>query len=127
MRMFCHKTGVAIWLSVHAVTEALRRTHSANHEYANHPVPPMMSDCEGGGKTGNRCDNFIVIHRYIYHALDWMVTQLHVRKVKDTDTGMMPTSIDTPVRLRSLINNVGFSIEGDNMVELMNEDTGEGI
>ena len=56
-----------------------------------------------------------------------MVTQLHVRKVKDTDTGMMPTSIDTPVRIRSLINNVGFSIEGDDMKELMNEHTGEGI
>ena len=101
--------------------------HGANHEYAGHPVPPMMSDCEGGGKFGNRCDNFIVIHRYIQSALDWMVTHLHVRKVKDTDTGMMPTTLDTPVRLRSLINNVGFSIEGDNMTDLMNEHTGESI
>jgi len=127
MRMFCHKTGVALWLSVHAVTESLRRLHNTNHEYAGHPVPPMMSDCEGGGKFGNRCDNFIVIHRYIQSALDWMVTHLHVRKVKDTDTGMMPTTLDSPVRLRSLINNVGFSIEGDNMIDLMNEHTGEGI
>ena len=39
----------------------------------------------------------------------------------------MPTTLDSPVRLRSLINNVGFSIEGDNMVDLMDEHTGEGI
>ena len=128
MRMFCHKTGVALWLSVHAVTESLRRLHGTQHDYAGHPVPPMMSDCEGGGKFGNRCDNFMVIHRYIQHNLDWMITNLHVRKVKDTDTGMMPTTLDSPVRIRSLINNVGFSIDGENMIDLMNDEhTGESI
>ena len=55
----------------------------------------MMSDCEGGGKWSNRCDNFMVIHRYVQHAMDWMITNVHVRKVKDTDTGMMPTSLDS--------------------------------
>lgn len=127
MRMFCHRTGVAMWLTAHAVTEATRRVYGTNHEYAGHPVAPMMSDCEGGGKWSNRCDNFCVIARMVQHPLDWMVTQLHVRKVKDTDTGMMPTSLDSPVKIRSLINNVGFSIEGDNMIELIDEHTGEGI
>jgi len=127
MRTFCHKTGVALWLTAHAQTDALRKLHGANHEYAGHPIAPMMSDCEGGGKWSNRCDNFMVVHRYIQHNLDWMVTHLHVRKVKDTDTGMMPTTLDSPVRIRSLVNNVGFSIEGDNMIELIDEHTGESI
>ena len=128
MRMFCHKTGVALWLTAHAVTEATRRVYGANHEYAGHPVAPMMSDCEGGGKWSNRCDNFCVIARMVQHPLDWMITQLHVRKVKDTDTGMMPTSLSSPVRIRSLINNVGFSIEGENMIDLISDEhTGESI
>lgn len=123
MRMFCHKTGVALWLTAHAVTESLRKLHTSTHEYAGHPIAPMMSDCEGGGKWSNRCDNFIVLHRYVQHNLDWMITMLHVRKVKDTDTGMMPTTLDSPVQIRSIINNVGFSIGGHNMRELIDEHT----
>ena len=30
-------------------------------------MPPNASDIEGGGKFVNRCDDFIVIHRYIFH------------------------------------------------------------
>ena len=41
---------------------------------------------------------------------------------------MMPTSLDSPVRIRSLINNVGFSIEGDNVIDLIDDEhTGEGL
>ena len=99
-------------------TEALRKRHSDRHEYAGHPIPPMASDVEGGGKFVNRADDFIVIHRYIQHPTEWMNSLIHVRKVKDVDTGGRPTSIDSPIVLRSVKNNVGFEINGKNLLDL---------
>ena len=125
IRLFCHKTKVAVWLTAHAHSEALRKVHPTNHEYAGYPVAPKMSDIEGGGKWGNRCSNFISVHRMVQHPMDWMVTEMHVLKVKNTDTGMMPTSLLSPVKLRSIPNNVGFSIEGENLKELIDEYTGK--
>ena len=56
-----------------------------------------------------------------------MITELHVLKVKDTSTGGMPTTFQSPIKMRSVINNVGYSIEGENMMEIINEHTGESI
>jgi hypothetical protein len=121
MRIFCKTRQVSIWLNTHASTDALRKTHNDKHEYAGHPVPPMASDVEGGGKFVNRADDFIVIHRYIQHATDWMFSMIHIRKIKDTDTGGRPTSLDHPIRMRSVPNNVGFSIEGENILHKIKE------
>jgi len=118
MRVFCKKFEVSIWLNTHANTDALRKRHSDRHEYAGHPIPPMASDVEGGGKFVNRADDFIVIHRYIQHPTEWMNSMIHVRKVKDVDTGGRPTSIDAPIVLRSVKNNVGFEINGKNLLDL---------
>ena len=124
-RVFCKKHNVSIWLCTHAATEALRKKHGKNEEYEGHPIPPMASDVEGGGKFVNRADDFMVIHRYIQHPTDWMYSMLHIRKVKDIDTGGRPTGIDTPIRVKSIVNNVGFQI-GDStainstMIEQLN-------
>lgn len=117
MRLFCKKNNITIWLCCHAATEALRKKHNQMHEYYDHPIPPMASDIEGGGKFVNRADDFIVIHRYVQHPTDWMYNILHVRKVKDIDTGGRPTPIDAPIKLKSVINNVGFEINNLNLIE----------
>jgi len=115
-RLFCKSNKCTIWLNTHANTAALRFKHGINHEYGEHPIPPMAADVEGGGKFVNRADDFLVIHRYTQHPTDWMQSHIHVRKVKDTDTGGRPTSMDDPIRLRSVINNVGFEIGGINPI-----------
>ena len=46
-----------------------------------------MADVEGGGKWGNRADDVISIHRYTQHPTRWMVSDIHVVKVKETETG----------------------------------------
>lgn len=117
MRIFCKTTNVAIWLNTHAATEALRKKHGPKEMYDGHPIPPMASDVEGGGKFVNRADDFMVIHRYIQHPTDWMYSMIHMRKVKDIDTGGRPTPIDEPIRLRSIVNNVGFEINGQNLIQ----------
>jgi hypothetical protein len=85
----------------------------------------MASDVEGGGKFVNRADDFIVIHRYIQHPTDWMYSMIHIRKVKDVDTGGRPTPIDAPIKMKSLINNVGFEINGKNLLNSRKRQQGE--
>ena len=114
-RQFCADNNCAIWLNTHANTEALRKQHAASHEYAGHPIPPMAGDVEGGGKFINRADDFIVIHRYTQHETDWMYSHIHVKKIKDIDTGGKPTGLDNAIRIRSVKNNVGYEIDGKNL------------
>ena len=37
---------------------------------------------------------------------------------KDVDTGGRPTPLEDPIRLKSVINNVGFEINGKNLLDL---------
>lgn len=122
MRIFCKTLGISIWLNTHANTDALRKKHSEKEMYAGHPIPPMASDVEGGGKFVNRADDFMVIHRYIQHPTEWMYSLIHVRKIKDIDTGGRPTPLEEPIRLRSMMNNVGFEIGGKSLIEYVNRE-----
>ena len=67
IRKFCKEYGITTILNTHPATQALRQVHRGSHEYANHTMPPMASDVEGGGKFVNRSDEFFVIHRYTQH------------------------------------------------------------
>jgi hypothetical protein len=49
-------------------------------------------------------------------AGDWIYTDIHVRKVKDIETGGRPSSLNEPIRLESMKNNVGFSIGYKNLL-----------
>jgi len=116
IRIFCKQHNITTWICVHAVTEALRKKHPQGHYYANQPIPPMSSDSEMGGMSMNRADDFLVIHRYIYHETDWIYSNLYSAKVKNQELGYKPTPIDDPVKFRSILNNVGFEIDGKNLV-----------
>lgn len=78
----------------HAVTSALR-LKDADKKY---PVAPRKEDTEQGGKVPNKADDFITIHRLTQHPTDWMISEFHIRKIKDTETGGRPTPLDEPVR-----------------------------
>lgn len=112
LRLFAKKTRTTIYLCIHAATEALRRTHR-DGEYEGHPMPPNMSDAEGGGKWGNRADDFLVIHRYVADPHNWMYTHVHVKKVKETETGGKPTSLNAGV-LFKYEYGTGFTCGGIN-------------
>ena len=117
MRLFCKNNNVTIWLNAHAVTEALRRKHTNDHEFAGLPQPCSMADVEGGGKWGNRADDVISIHRYTQHPTRWMVSDIHVVKVKETETGGRPTGMDTPISLRMQAGNVAFTVAGKDVID----------
>ena len=112
LRLFDKKTNTTIYLCIHAATEALRKTHK-DGDFEGHPMPPNMADAEGGGKWGNRADDFLVIHRYVADSLNWMYTHVHVRKVKETETGGKPTPLSNGV-LFKYEYGTGFTCAGIN-------------
>jgi hypothetical protein len=121
MRMFCKEHKITMWLNTHASTGALRMVHSSDHEFARHEMPPKASDVEGGGKFVNRADDFMVVHRYIGHEYYWTDTMVHIRKVKEMETGGKTTPIDKPIRLTSMVGSVGFVIDGKSIVQMIKE------
>jgi len=96
---------IAVWLNMHAVTEAQRRKGADGL-----PVAPYAEDTEGGGKFVNRADCFITIHRKV-QALDHDVrkmTEVHIRKVRETETGGLPTTLDDPWKMAINTSHTGF-------------------
>tara|TARA_Y100000361_G_C11101684_1_gene312299 strand:- start:30 stop:1034 length:1005 start_codon:yes stop_codon:yes gene_type:complete len=96
---------VAVWLNMHAVTEAQRRKGNDGL-----PVAPYAEDTEGGGKFVNRADCFITLHRKIQspdHNIRKM-SELHVRKVRETETGGQPTPLEEPFLLKMNLSHTGF-------------------
>ncbi|MAG50030.1 hypothetical protein CL621_00110, partial [archaeon] len=99
-RIFCRLNNKTLYVNAHASTEALRKTYHKDHDLSGYPIPPNASDIEGGGKWVNRADDFIVIHRLTQHPQNWMNTEIHVKKVKESETGGTPTFMDEPVKFR---------------------------
>ena len=104
---FSTTNNVAVWLNMHAVTEAQRRKGDDGL-----PVAPFAEDTEGGGKFVNRADCFLTIHRKV-QAPDHNVkktTELHVRKVRETETGGQPTPIDDPITFTMNTSHTAFRV-----------------
>ena len=91
-RKFKKKHNISVWVSMHAVSEALRRADKNGF-----PLPPREADTEGGGKFTNRADEFLTFHRVVQDLSRNTQTEIHVRKVKDTYTGGKPSGLDAPI------------------------------
>lgn len=92
------------FINMHATTGAAR-TKDGDRKY---PVAPQKADTEGGQKFPNKTDDFLTIHRLAQHPLEWMVTEIHVRKIKETDTGGQVTPFDQPVKLEMYKGGTAF-------------------
>ena len=112
LRLYAKKFNTTVYMCIHAATEALRKTHKSG-DYEGLPMPPNAADAEGGGKWVNRADDFLVIHRYTQSQTSWMYTEVHVKKVKETETGGRPTFIDEPI-LFKLEYGTAFTCGGVN-------------
>ena len=110
LRIWCKINQKACYIMAHGNTDALRKQHPKEHDYHGYSVPLMSADIEGGGKFVNRADDFVVIHRYTDHKTEWMKTEWHVKKVKNTKTGGKPTFKEDPIILEALPNLLGFKV-----------------
>ena len=103
---FTKTNNIAVWVNAHAVTEAQRKKGPDGL-----PVAPYAEDTEGGGKFVNRADCFMTIHRKV-QAMDHEIrktSELHVRKVRDVETGGKPTPLEDPYRLQMNLSHTGFT------------------
>jgi len=89
-RTFCKRTSMSLFMNVHTGTEKARQVQQSGKA-------PNMYDVEGGGKFANRADDFITTHRNTKDNERGMITEMHVDKIKATETGGRPTAADGPV------------------------------
>jgi hypothetical protein len=106
IKLFGKINELAIYVNCHAVTNALRQKDSDGMASA-----PQKADTEGGGKFAAKADDFLTIHRKTQHQDDWNVTEIHIRKIKETETGGRISPFDAPIKLRSVGAAVGFKFE----------------
>lgn len=102
---FSTANNIAVWLNMHAVTEAQRRKGDDGL-----PIAPYAEDTEGGGKFVNRADCFLTIHRKVQAPDPNMrkTTEFHVRKVREVKTGGSPSPIDQPFNFVINTTRTGF-------------------
>jgi len=91
---FSNNLDIAVWVNAHSVTESQRRKGDDGL-----PIAPFAEDTEHGGKWVNRSDCFITLHRKIQSPdpLQRRCIEMHVRKVRETDTGGKPTPYIEPL------------------------------
>lgn len=77
------ETHCSVYCNAHSVTESRRAKIDDNGDIPR----PFKSHIDGGAMWANRCDDFFVIHRQVKNPETWMITELHVDKIKDTDEG----------------------------------------
>jgi hypothetical protein len=104
---FSKANDIAVWLNMHSFTEAQRRKGPDGL-----PVAPYPEDTEGGGKFVNRADCFLTVHRKVQspdHSIRRM-SEIHVRKVRETETGGEPTPLDSPIMISMNLSHTGFKM-----------------
>lgn len=103
LKMHGSKHSLGYWINNHAVTAALR-----NRDTDGFTKAPGKEDTEGGGKFSNKADEFITYHRQTQHPNEWMWLELHIRKVKETETGGRVTPKDSPVKIKMNETGCGY-------------------
>lgn len=82
IRIFSEKF-CSVYVNAHSITEARR----LNVDDSGNIPRPYKSHIDGGAIWANRADDFYVIHRQVKNPEAFMFTELHVDKIKDSDTG----------------------------------------
>lgn len=104
---FSNNMDIAVWVNAHSVTDSQRKKGDDGL-----PVAPFAEDTEHGGKWVNRSDCFVTLHRKIQHPdhLQRRCIEMHVRKVRETDTGGKPTPFFEPLMFEFNQSASGFSL-----------------
>lgn len=90
IKMWGKQNDCCVYLNTHAVTSAARIKEDG------HPAAPHKADTEGGIKFSSKSDDFWTIHRLVYDDVQKYTTQIHIRKVRETETGGTTTDAKRP-------------------------------
>jgi len=111
IQLYCKQNNISIYLNCHVGTVGAR-----NKDKDGYTKPPQKEDTEGGVMFANKADEFLTIHRVTQNEHAFMFTEIHVRKVKETETGGRVTWFYSPVYLRMVNALTGFeTAEGRNV------------
>ena len=91
MQVFSKKKDICIYLNCHVITGAMRLQKGETVHRA-----PGKADTEGGGKFSNKADDFMTFHREVQDPENFTKMQIHVRKIKEVETGGGYTPYDSP-------------------------------
>lgn len=103
IKLFTKQNNLSIYLNCHAITSSTRTLTGQKYLQA-----PKKGDTEGGGKFANKADDFLTVHREVNNPDRWMETEIHVRKIKETETGGKVTGVDHPIIIKSVKHLIGF-------------------
>ena len=106
IKLFCSENSLSTYINMHANTGAARNK-DANTGFTK---APQKEDSEMGVMFANKTDEFLTVHRNTQGDKDFILTELHVRKVKETETGGRVTPLAKPILLKAHIGVVGFDI-----------------
>lgn len=104
LKLFGENEKISIYLNAHVVASATRTKDKDKFTLA-----PGKEDTEMGPMGGNKADEFLTIHRLTDHESDYIYTELHVRKVKETETGGRPTPKFKPLYFKPTEGLTGFT------------------
>lgn len=91
MQVFTKKNDICIYLNCHVITGAMRLQKGETKHTA-----PGKADTEGGGKFSNKADDFMTFHREVQDPENFTKMQIHVRKIKEVETGGGYTPYNDP-------------------------------
>lgn len=103
IQLFARYYNISIYLNCHVGTVGAR-----NKDKSGFTKAPQKEDTEGGVMFSNKADEFLTIHRITQHENHWMYTEIHIRKVKETETGGRVTYWHKPVDLTMVNSCSGF-------------------
>lgn len=111
MQLFGKQNDLSIYLNCHVGTSGARNKDSNGFTLA-----PQKEDTEMGVMFANKADDFLTVHRITQHEHEWMMTEIHVRKIKETETGGRVTPKHKPFKMKMVNGLSGFEYFGYNPV-----------
>ena len=97
----------AVWITDHITSTAARgKNNDGGMEV------PSKHDVEYGQMKPNKADDFLIAHRNLKDESVKYCTEIHVDKIKETETGGSPSPKDSPVLLYANKDLCGFRCNG---------------
>ena len=103
----------SVWITDHITSTAARTNRSQGDQ-----AVPTKHDVEGGQNKPNKTDDFLIVHRDLKDEARWRVTEIHVDKIKDTETGGKHTPKDEPVEMIFNKNACGYTCNNVDPVQV---------
>jgi hypothetical protein len=95
MLLFTKRANIALVLSIHTRTQAQRERNKDGNQ-----IMPFPADADGGAVLYNKADVFITTNRNIQDPNTWMITEMHINKMRNKETGGDVTQKGMPIQLR---------------------------